>query len=48
MIHGYDFSSVFNEAISEEQARQIQWQAEYKPSVQELLKKLQDALKDED
>ena len=40
MIHGYDFSSVFNEAITEEQARQIAWEAEYQPTVQELLKKL--------
>ena len=48
MIHEYDFSSVFNEAITEEQARQIQWQNEYKPSVNELLKKLQEALQDED
>ena len=47
MIHEYDFSSVFNEAVTEEQARQIKWQAEYKPTVQELLKKLQEALKEE-
>ena len=33
MIHEYDFSSAFNEAVTEEQARQIKWQAEYKPSV---------------
>ena len=48
MIHQYDFSSVFNEAVSEEQARQIKWQNEYKPSVEELLVKLQDALKDDE
>lgn len=47
MIHEYDFSSFFNQAITEEQARQIQWQAEYKPSVEELLAKLQEALKEE-
>ena len=47
MIHEYDFSSVFNEAVTEEQARQIKWQSEYKPTVQELLKKLQEALKEE-
>ena len=47
MIHEYDFSSAFNQAITEEQARQIQWQAEYKPSVEELLAKLQEALKEE-
>ena len=46
MIHEYDFSSVFNEAVSEEQARQIKWQAEYKPTVNELLIELQEALKD--
>ena len=48
MIHEYDFSSVFNEAVSEEQARQIKWQSEYKPSVNELLKKLSEALQDQD
>ena len=47
MIHEYDFSSAFNEAVTEEQARQIKWQAEYKPSVQELLAKLQDTLKED-
>ena len=44
MIHQYDFSSAFNQAVTEEQARQVAWQAEYKPSVQELLGKLQQAL----
>ena len=44
MIHQYDFSSAFNEVVTEEQARQIQWEAEYKPSVQELLKKLEETL----
>ena len=34
--------------MSEEQARQIKWQAEYKPTVQELLVKLQEALQDEE
>ena len=48
MIHEYDFSSVFNEAVSEEQARQIKWQSEYKPTVNELLKKLSEALQDQD
>lgn len=40
MIHEYDFTSVFDQAVGEEQARQIKWQQEYKPSVQELLVKL--------
>ena len=48
MIHQYDFSSAFNEAVTEEQAQQNEWHAEYKPTVQELLKKLQDALKEEE
>lgn len=44
MIHEYDFSSVFTQAVSEEQMRQQQWQSEYKPTVQELLEQLQVAL----
>ena len=48
IIHNYDFTSHFDDAVSEEQARQMKWQAEYKPTVQELLIKLQEALQDEE
>ena len=47
IIHNYDFNSHLSDAVTEEQARQMKWQAEYKPTVQELLVKLQDALQDE-
>ena len=40
MIHNYDFSTAFNVAVTEEQARHAQWQSDYKPTVQELLGKL--------
>lgn len=48
MIHEYDFKALMNEAVTEEGIRQRQWHTDYKPSVQEILKQLQETLKDED
>lgn len=47
MINNYDFESVLSQAVAAEQERQIAWQNNQTPSIQELLTKLQAALGDQ-